>query len=384
MLEFNPKKKPVSGINALSPMIGFKHFDLIKGFAIDYLHMVLKGVLKNILDMWYDSKYNKLPYYLCNTKKNLIDKRLLCIKPTQEVCRKPRSLIRFRNDLKANELRSLLLYYLPVIAEGIQKNVYYDHLMLLSSAIFILLKTKISEQDILEAKVKLDNFAECHEKLYGPDHMTMNAHLIKHVSQSVIDIGPLWTQSMFAFETNNGVLAKYVSGTSSVTSQIAEKYILQQGLKFQNKTEEKISDRYLFLGIKKRVTVSERDSAALQDFGLRGNIMSIFYRIRVKNVVFTSKLYKDVKSLDYAVQLKDESIGMIYFYFEHENNKYGYIESYKVVRNIAHIVEVESTNNFRVFPVEQIKKKMFCMTVIHDLNISKIFLTYIPNHYEKT
>lgn len=365
-------------------MIGFKHFDLIKGFAIDYLHMVLKGVLKNILDMWYDSKYNKWPYYLCNSKKKLIDKRLLCIQPTHEICRKPRSLIRFRNDLKANELRSLLLYYLPVIAEGIQKNVYYDHLMLLSSAIFILLKTKISEQDIVEVKVKLDNFAECHEKLYGPDHMTMNAHLIKHVSQSVIDIGPLWSQSMFAFETNNGVLAKYVSGTTSVTSQIAEKYILQQGLKFQKKTEEQNSDSsYLFLGIKKKYTVNERDSAALQDFGVKDNIMSIFYRMRIKNFVLTSKLYKNVKSLDYAVQLKDDSMGLFVFTLNMKTINTGTLSVLKWFAILPILLKL----NLQIIlkcPVEQIKRKMFCMTVIHDLNILKVFLTYIPNHFEKT
>lgn len=35
----------IYGVTGVSPLIGFKDFDLIRGFVIDYLHCVLSGMI---------------------------------------------------------------------------------------------------------------------------------------------------------------------------------------------------------------------------------------------------------------------------------------------------------------------------------------------------
>lgn len=56
MMEFDTNG-PQLGINGLSVMCAFKHFDLIKSFGIDYLHNSLKGVFNLLLDLWYNKTY---------------------------------------------------------------------------------------------------------------------------------------------------------------------------------------------------------------------------------------------------------------------------------------------------------------------------------------
>lgn len=41
-----------NGVKGISPMVGFKHFDLVKSFIIDYMHAILLGIVKNLLSFW--------------------------------------------------------------------------------------------------------------------------------------------------------------------------------------------------------------------------------------------------------------------------------------------------------------------------------------------
>lgn len=85
---------------------------------------------------------------------------------------------------------------------------YVHHFQLLSAGIYILLQSKIDTEQISVAERMLIQFADEFETLYGIDSVTMNIHLLRHMSTAVRNLGPLWAQSAFGFEANNGVLVK--------------------------------------------------------------------------------------------------------------------------------------------------------------------------------
>lgn len=134
MRKLRSKCKPVNGIKTISPMIGIPQFNMIRGFSIDYLHCVLTGVSNRLFNLFFDT--SKKEYSISPAKAKVLDNRILGIRPPSEISRKPRSHIRYRSDLKANEIRSLLLYYLPVALRGLLPKMYQDNFCLLSPIIY--------------------------------------------------------------------------------------------------------------------------------------------------------------------------------------------------------------------------------------------------------
>lgn len=70
----------------------------------------------------------------------------------------------------------------------------------------------------------LVKFVNEFESLYGQKNVTMNIHLLRHLADAVLNSGPLWSHSMFAFEQSNGELVKSVKAYTKVLHQISEKY----------------------------------------------------------------------------------------------------------------------------------------------------------------
>lgn len=160
------KTTPINGVKAVSCMIAAYDFDLIDGFSIDYMHAALLGITKKLMNLWLDSENHNEPYYISKKRQVVLSKRILCIKPISEITRKPRSIFE-RKDFKANEFRSLLLYYLRHCLVNLLPSRYIENFQLFSSSIYILLQEQISHHDISIAEKRLNDFADKFEELYG-------------------------------------------------------------------------------------------------------------------------------------------------------------------------------------------------------------------------
>lgn len=161
--------QPIQGVIHLSCMIGAEEFDLINGFTIDYMHCVLLGVMKKLLNLWFDSTNHKYPYYIKKPKQRTFDQILQAIKPTSTIGTKPRSVFD-RHNFKAKDFRVLLLFYLRCCLPNMLDNIYIDHFQILSSSIYSLLKETVSIGDITQADKKLERFANDFERLYGKEN----------------------------------------------------------------------------------------------------------------------------------------------------------------------------------------------------------------------
>lgn len=120
----NCEMKPRQGIKGFSCMVGVPRFNVIYGFSIDYMHNVLLGVMRLLLSLWTESTGKA--YYVQPKNLLILNDRILALKPCQFISRKPQGLKK-GGSYKANELRTLLLYYLPVCLRGILSKTYLDH-----------------------------------------------------------------------------------------------------------------------------------------------------------------------------------------------------------------------------------------------------------------
>ena len=216
------------GVLYASPLLLLKHFDIVCGFSVDYLHCVLLGVTRALGCLWLESEHHNEPYYI-GRQITAVDERLMSIRPPASITRAPRS-IKLRCYWKASEWRNWLHIYSVICLQGILKPAYFKHFLLLVCAVEILRGFSISVDDLNAAEQMLHLFVYEFASLYGLPNMSYNVHQLSHLSDTVRQWGPLWTTSTFPFESGNGLLMKLFHGTRGLPLQVSRKFIIFRNL----------------------------------------------------------------------------------------------------------------------------------------------------------
>ena len=211
--------KAVSGIKGPSMLMFQPSFDYVKSTSIDYMHCVLQGITKLLLNLWFSASHTKESFSL-HSVLGLVDERLLSIKPVNSAGRIPRSISGNLKFWKATELKAWLFSYSIPILYNLMKPLYLYHYASLVEAIFLLTGDSISSSDIERSDRFLRYFVYMFQTLYGERYITLNMHSLIHLPQTVLDIGPLWAHSCFPFEDANGELLKMFHGTQYIDIQI--------------------------------------------------------------------------------------------------------------------------------------------------------------------
>lgn len=84
----------------------------------------------------------------------------------------------------------------------------------------ILLQSKITEIQIQAAELMLSDFYKMLPELYGDRCCTLNAHCLSHLATFVRLWGPLWTHSLFGFESMNGHITNMIHSKRKVAEQL--------------------------------------------------------------------------------------------------------------------------------------------------------------------
>ena len=205
-----------------------RHIQLPTCVPLDYMHSILEGVFKSLLKRWFDSKFHSEPYSLRKYIHD-INTILLSIKPPSEIPRAPRS-IELMSYYKASEYRAWLLFYsLPILCRYLPTE-YTHHLSLLVCAMHILLSDQIAKENLQVAHSMLVTFHNVAGDMYSSDVYTANMHSLLHTVPLVILWGPVWSYSMFGFESLNGYLGQIYHGTRNITAQMSFHLLLKQSL----------------------------------------------------------------------------------------------------------------------------------------------------------
>lgn len=145
----------------------------------------------------------------------------------------------------------MLLFYLPVILDGLISAKYFNHFKLFSSAIYLLLQTSITQEQLQTADENIKSFVKELQELYDKEHMVMNVHLLTHLVDCVKQNGPLWVYGMFTFESFNAKFKKYLGSSNEVLHTITMKYVLERLIKvkpeYTNNAEKLFSPKEVCL-----------------------------------------------------------------------------------------------------------------------------------------
>lgn len=330
-INLNKKTKKihkVKGFKGKSPLLALKDFDIINGFAIDYMHSVLLGIVRKLMFLWFETENFREEFYI---RKYIptIDEYIKNIKLPIEVQRKPRSLLE-KSNWKANELRTWLLHYSVGALYEFLPIKYLNNYIKLVTAVKIYLQPEISPEDLLNARQLIVSFVTGFEVLYGKENMVYNLHTITHLPDCVENLGPVWAYSNFAFENNNGKLVTYVKSPKGVLSQISSKYTLRRKLNTLKFTDRVADYEKSISKVSHLISSTSHSSMALGkpniylkddalidnfDFGLVFNdsesVLS-YSRFSKNNIIYSTNSYCFFKkSEDSIVKLKNNTYGRI-------------------------------------------------------------------------
>ena len=193
--------------------------DMIRDFPLDYMHLVLLGVVKRMLRLWLGTTDFHVTKYSCNFRllarasSHIISQRVkVCAEcVSSEFQRRPRQMDE-NKFFKAKEFRTLLLYTFPYVFMGLFTNnsQVYDHFMLLVVAFRIMLGRNPTPNFIAYVRALLHKFVNDMRELYGKTHMTYSVHNLLHVPDDYERFGVLDKTSAFTFESYMQKLKGYV------------------------------------------------------------------------------------------------------------------------------------------------------------------------------
>ena len=212
-------KSIVNGIKGPSFLMFCPKFDVVAGTGIDYMHLIFLGVVRLLLNLWFNVA-NTLQEFSIYKYVEVVDDRLLKIKPSHFITRPPRTISDDLKFWKAAELRSWFFYYSIPCVMDLMKPRHFYHYCCLVEGIFLLNQVSISEEDIANSERLLKYFVFMMPGLYGERYMTINVHSLLHLPQTVRELGPLWAISCFPFESASGDLLKLFHGTQYIDAQI--------------------------------------------------------------------------------------------------------------------------------------------------------------------
>lgn len=209
----------INGIKGPSILMFCPKYDPVQNVSIDIMHLLFLGIVRMLMKLWFNVSHSLHSFSLYRYI-DIIDERLLNIKPSHFVTRMPRSIADSLKFWKAAEYRSWFFYYsVPCIADFMHPRFLYHYCALLE-AIFLLNQSSISAEDIVKSERLLNYFVYIFPCLYGERYMTINMHSLLHLPDMVCKIGPLWATSCFPFESANGELLKLFHGTQFIDIQI--------------------------------------------------------------------------------------------------------------------------------------------------------------------
>ena len=184
--------KTVRGVKGpIEIMKLYPNFNLMTNFVPDYMHAVLLGVVRKIVNLWVQTSSNE--FSLNEKSLKILNQRISNIKFPQEATRKLHSTDEILY-WKASEFRIFLLIS-PVVLKNISNKKVYNHWLLLVHGITLLLRSEITNCDLEEAEFALQKFFYGVEDTYGRQELSYNIHLLSHLPQAVKSWGPLWAHS---------------------------------------------------------------------------------------------------------------------------------------------------------------------------------------------
>ncbi len=207
------------GVKGYSVLRFQELFDPIEGIPYELLHTFYLGIIPILLKITKD-KIGKQEY------ENIFSNSKEQFYLPNNFGRLPRNFIKFKNKLKAEEYKNILLIYaLPLLGNAISNNSQIMKLWITARNLLIC----ILEFDNM---IEIENINNLSMKLYniisefGHKYTIPKVHMLEHLKHSFECTGSVYKNSLIHLENFNSCIRDWIHGTSNVQLQVINTAIL--------------------------------------------------------------------------------------------------------------------------------------------------------------
>ena len=207
------------GVSGKSPLLRMIRFP--DCLVPDSLHMLFEGQVKYLLTSSLDSKNRNMPFFIRNRNFQAIDDVIQKVRLPHglHVLQSLKKLTLWKaKDFKNFALYFLIPVYLPLITDGELRKCLYCLI-----SIYHLLYRQGSDPNQICALAAF--FMESAPSVFTEEVLRLNFHLLEHVGDQYKNFGPLYSYSMFQFESAIKHFRSLTTGTRYPAAQIAEKFL---------------------------------------------------------------------------------------------------------------------------------------------------------------
>ena len=127
------------------------------------------------------------------------------------------------SHFSADQWKNWTLYYSLFGLKGLIPYNHYNCWHLYVKICTILCTVKISIADLDRVQSLILEFCTKYEELYGEEYLSMNMHLLCHISDCIRDHGPVYAFWLFPLECMNGILGSYPTNNKDIGPQLMKK-----------------------------------------------------------------------------------------------------------------------------------------------------------------
>ena len=124
----------INGVLGISPLAD--SIDYVNSVPVDYVHPVLEGVTRMLMNLWFNSSNHRSPFIWAIKFLKLMQYFSSNVHAPHEIIHRPRS----RSYWKASELKNWLLIYSLPLLQGYLPPLYLHHFALFMCAVHILVQ----------------------------------------------------------------------------------------------------------------------------------------------------------------------------------------------------------------------------------------------------
>lgn len=229
--DMNPNRIPMwCGLRSIPNFELLPYWCFTNFSTVDIMHL-MEGLFRTMMHVWIKPKYSKTGRALVQKREWLEweDTYLLSQGIPEVFSRNLRSIYNNWKFFKASECMVFFLYSCKMLDKLLDLE-YYRNLMLLSDVLYSIMKPGLTQAELNVIHNKVFKFIQGFQKLYGYDKVTMNVHLLLHLTHRYSLHGPPDCYSTFPFESFNKLLLSSIHGTYQVEQSLAEAAPLFQHL----------------------------------------------------------------------------------------------------------------------------------------------------------
>ena len=215
---------------------------MVHGFVIDPMHCISINTMRRTFS-YLKGVQNLQKGKMTNSKFMQIGDRFAANRFPVEFHRQPRSFIHL-SHYKASEMRMLLLYGFEMFVKGLMDEKLEKMMLLLAVATRIISdKRYVSDAGLVKkASNMYSEFVELGQQEFGVHFVTLNVHLLKHITDNVSGGTVLDKQGCFKFENTLKSIKALCRGTKkpmlTLCNQLGTEFVIESNIGGKHKNRE--------------------------------------------------------------------------------------------------------------------------------------------------